>query len=66
MAAIDVGLEFLLQIIGELEVNRRALNGDNESKQAIIVDLEQQLIAYKNAAPEPTPIVAEVIEDVGD
>lgn len=62
---IDVGLEFLLQTIGELEVNKRALADDNTAKQARIEELEKEVVALKDVG-EPTPIIAKVVEDVGD
>ena len=56
---MDVGLDGLLQIVGELEVHRRALLDDNTAKQARIAELEQEIIAFKNTGRKPTPIIAE-------
>ena len=54
---MDIGLEGLLQIVGELEVNKRVLTEEVEKQKALIANLEQQLIAYQNVEKEPTPIV---------
>lgn len=64
-AGLNVGLEGLLQIIGELEVHRRALTDDNTIKHARISELEQEIIAFKNTDSKPTPIVAEAVTSDG-